>query len=633
MTFQRGAVILFLFCVSIPISQAGQSNSLMDISPDGKSLLVTNSDNGTVTVVDLNTRKALREIIVGNKPESVTWIGNGPTAVATVYREDKLVFFDAEKGNVLKELIVDDEPYGIITNKAGTRAWVTHEYPGLVSELDLKAMKVINKFPVGSYVRGISIAPDEKRLYVTEFYNGILHAVDLSTNKVVDSWKGHSTANLCRQVAIHPKRPKAYLPHIRSKIKAHQGAGSIFSHISTCTLLPKTDDDPKRRTSMSLDSFNGLAVVNNPWEIAISPDGTTMYIVYAGTNDMNIVRILNDDYKEIEAIGRLIRVGQNPRAVKVTPDGKHVIINNTLDFNVAIYNARTMRMEGKPITVCKPPKSPEWVRGKALFNTALGPMTRQRWISCFSCHPDGQMDGRTWNNPEGRRNTQSMMGMAHTHPLHWSADRDEVQDFEYTIRGKLMQGYGLFRGRITPKRGYQPTELSEVLSNRSKDLDALAIYSNSFRHTLSPHIPAKGKLSESASRGKELFFSKKVGCAECHSGPHYSDSSLKKPFRKYDVGTSKDDPFEKMGSKFDTPSLLRVYRTAPYLHDGQAKTLEEVLTKFNPEDKHGKTSHLKPAQIQDLVAFLKSLPYELPPEETPNTVRYRLTKKNIEQKE
>ena len=215
--------------------------------------------------------------------------------------------------------------------------------------------------------------------------------------------------------------------------------------------------------------------------------------------------------------------------------------------------------------------------------------------------------------------------MAHTHPLHWSADRDEAQDFEYTIRGPLMGGRGLLGGSMKPKRGFTPIELEEDLAGRSKDLDALAIYCNTFEFTtLSPHAAAPGKLSATAERGKKLFVSKEVGCAACHSGPYYTDSSLKKPFSLHDVGTGADDPTEKMGAKYDTPTLLGVYRTAPYLHHGKAKTLRDVLTICNKDDKHGKTSHLKKVDIDDLVEFLQSLPYETPPTETPNTVKYRV---------
>jgi len=153
------------------------------------------------------------------------------------------------------------------------------------------------------------------------------------------------------------------------------------------------------------------------------------------------------------------------------------------------------------------------------------------------------------------------------------------------------------------------------------------VYCNSFDFTLSPHIPAPGKLSPPAERGKLLFMSPKVGCAQCHSGPYCTDSRLQKPFNLHDVGTGDNDPTEKIGPKYDTPTLLGIYRTAPYLHHGKAKTLRDVLTTMNKDDKHGKTSHLRANEIDDLVEFLKSLPYEQPPSETSNSVKYRFTTK------
>src|SRR5262249_28267210 len=157
------------------------------------------------------------------------------------------------------------------------------------------------------------------------------------------------------------------------------------------------------------------------------------------------------------------------------------------------------------------------------------------------------------------------------------------------------------------KRGFEKVELKEKLGGRSKDLDALAIYTNSFEFThLSPHIPAPGKLSPEAERGKKLFLSKEVGCVKCHSGPYYTDSTLKEPYNLHDVGTGGEDKSERMGPLYDTPSLLGIYRTSPYLHHGKARTLHEVLTTQSKGDKHGKTSHLKPAEVDDLVAFLRS---------------------------
>jgi YVTN family beta-propeller protein len=604
----------------------------MDVSADGSRLLVTNPDNGSVTVIDTVGRQVLREIKVGEKPEGITWIGKGPLAAVTVYHEDRLVFFDAENGQVIKKLPVADEPYGIIANKEGTRAWVTHEYPGSVSEIDLKEQKVIREFQIAPFIRGLALSRDESRLYVTQFYTADLIALDLSSGKVVDTWKSQSTDNLCRNVVLHPRRPKAYLSHIRSRVNVVDSSGSIFPHMSICDVVPPNGS--KRRISIALDTYNAVHVVTNPWESAISPDGKRLYTIYAGTNDMNISEVIDDDYQEIRRVGSAISVGQNPRAIRLSPDGQTVYIYNALDFAVTMHRASDMRRLAS-VTVCQPPKSPEWVRGKILFNSALPPLTSRHWIACSSCHPDGHTDGRVWQNPEGLRKTPAMFGLAHTHPLHWSADRDEVQDFEYTIRGRLMQGTGLLNGSLKPKLGFEPTELEENLAGRSPDLDALAIYCNSFDFTLSPHIPAPGKLSPVAERGKQLFFSKEVNCARCHSGPYYTDSSLQKPFHLHDVGTGGDDPSEKIGPKYDTPTLLGVYRTPPYLHHGKAKTLRDVLTTCNKEDKHGKTSHLKPNEIDDLVEFLKSLPYEPPPDETPNTVNYRFTTKaqRIQRKE
>src|SRR5579884_2504063 len=615
------AAALF-FCPLCPVD-AGSSNSLLDITPDGQRLLVANADNGSVTVIDALTNKALGEIAVGDKPEGVAWIGNGPLAVVTVDNEAIVAFVDTTRGRVVEKLRVADEPYGIVVTKAGSRAYVTHEYPGVVSEIDLGRRQVLREMKAGERVRGLAFSPDEKRLYVTEFYTGVLIALDRETGTIVDRWTGHSSDNLCRNVVVHPRRPKAYLPHIRSKIEVIDGRGSIFPQLSICDLTPPNGQ--KRRTSFGIDTYNGVYVVTNPWEAALSPDGKRLYTIYAGTNDMNISEVVDDDYKEIKRLGFAVRVGQNPRAVRVSPDGKKVYIANTLDFEVAVHEANSLERLAR-IKVCEPPKSLEWVRGKILFSTANRPLTSRRWIACASCHPDGHSDGRVWHNPEGLRKTPAFMGLAHTHPLHWSADRDEVQDFEYTIRGRLMQGPGLLRGSLKPKIGFEPIELSEDLAGRSKDLDALAIYCNSFDFTLSPHIPAPGKLSAAAERGQRLFASDAVGCAKCHSGPYYTDSTLKKPFNLHDVGTGSDDPTEKMGPKYDTPTLLGVYRTAPYLHHGKAKTLRDVLTTCNQGDKHGKTSHLKPQEIDDLVAFLKSLPYEMPPKETPNTVRYRYFK-------
>jgi cytochrome c peroxidase len=178
-----------------------------------------------------------------------------------------------------------------------------------------------------------------------------------------------------------------------------------------------------------------------------------------------------------------------------------------------------------------------------------------------------------------------------------------VQDFEHTIRGQLMQGHGLIRGDVNPS-------LETPNRGLSADLDAMAAYSNSHKFTLSPH--AKKGLNAAAKRGRELFFAAETKCATCHGGPFYTDSQLETPFRLHNVGTGNDDPSEKMGPKYDTPTLLGIYRTAPYLHHGKAASLRDVLTTHNKNNRHGQTSQLTAGQIDDLIEFLKCLPYEDP---------------------
>lgn len=605
-------VVLHLLLGVMP-AIAGANNSLLDISADGKRLLAANGDNGTVTVIDALQRKVLREIAVGGQPEGVTWIGAGDVAAATCYRDGQVVFFNTDSGAVLKKLIVAAEPYGIVADRAGKRLWVTHEYPGTISEIDAEKQEVIRTIKAGSFVRGLALRADERRLYVSEFYTSNLLAIDLESGRIVDQWPGQSTENLCRHVLVHPRRAKAYLPHIRSRVHIIDGSGSIFPHLSICDLQRGED---RRRASFAMDTFNGVYVVTNPWEAAMSPDGKRLYVVYAGTDDVNVCAVVDDDYREMAPLGRPVTVGRNPRAVRVSPDGGTVYIYNSLDQAVGVYS-KDLHVQAT-IQVCAPARTAEWQRGKVLFNTALPPMTARRWVACSSCHPDGHHDGRVWQQPEGLRKTTALFGLAHTHPLHWSADRDETQDFEYTIRSQLMQGAGLYRGSLTPKRGFDKVELSMKLSGKSKDLDALASYSNSFEFPLSPHAPG-GKLTAAAERGMEIFFRADVGCANCHSGPYFSDSSLANS-KLHDVGTGSADESEKMGPRYDTPTLLGIYRTAPFLHHGKARTLHEVLTTFNRDDRHGKTSHLRTEAIDDLATFLQALPYEAPPTLTPNTV-------------
>ncbi len=600
MTLSRMLLIVFaagLIGGSANMAGAGQSNSLLDISHDGALVACANRDSGTVTIVDRATHAKRAEIAVGKHPEGVSFVGSSHTLAVAVYDEDRVILLDADSGAITQRIDVLDEPYGVVSSKDGRRLFVTLDYPGQVALIDPAAGKVMRTIEAGDFARGIAIAPDGSRLYVTQYYTGAVLAIDLASGQIADQWPGISNDNLARQIAIHPSRGKAYLPHIRSRVTAVHGEGSIFPYVS---VIDTAAGEGSRRRRIPMDAFLANFVTSNPWEAAISPDGRQFYVVFAGTDDMFACDVVDDDYREL-AYRKLVRLGRNPRAIRVAPDGQTVYVYNALDFTLVAYDAKSLAVKAT-VAVTDNPLGEEKLRGKILFYSALQPMVGRRWISCASCHPDGQQDGRTWHNPEGLRNTQWLAGLTWTHPIHWSADRDEVQDFEHTIRGPLMQGRGLIRGPV--QKDFGPPN-----KGLSADLDALAAYSNSHELPLSPH--AKSGLSAAALRGKSLFFADETKCAVCHRGPLYTDSAVQ-DLPMHDVGTGDDDPSEKLGPKYDTPTLLGVYRTAPYLHHGQAATLADVLTAHNRGDRHGQTSHLAPAEIGDLVEFLKSLPYEDP---------------------
>jgi cytochrome c peroxidase len=216
--------------------------------------------------------------------------------------------------------------------------------------------------------------------------------------------------------------------------------------------------------------------------------------------------------------------------------------------------------------------------GERHFNDAT--LCFQGWQACSSCHShDARVDGMNWDNLNdgigNPKNAKSLLLAHATPPSMWLGVRANA---EVAVRAGIRNS--LFT--------VQPPVVAECL-------DA---YLTSLQPMPSPRL-ANGRLSASAERGRAVFFNETVGCADCHSGPRYTD------LESHDVGTL--GRFDKSGERFDTPSLIEAWRTGPYLHDGRAVTLHEVLTIFQQNDQHGVTSHLTPRQLDDLVEFVLSL--------------------------
>ena len=114
-------------------------------------------------------------------------------------------------------------------------------------------------------------------------------------------------------------------------------------------------------------------------------------------------------------------------------------------------------------------------------------------------------------------------------------------------------------------------------------------YLKSLQPVPSPFL-VNGELSEKAKAGRKVF--DKLGCGECHSGPYYTDLKMHR------IGD--DIEFEE---GWDTPTLREVWRTAPYLFDGRAATMEEVFSVH----KHGIEKKVSKKEIEELTEYVNSL--------------------------
>lgn len=229
-------------------------------------------------------------------------------------------------------------------------------------------------------------------------------------------------------------------------------------------------------------------------------------------------------------------------------------------------------------------------------------MSLAQWISCNTCHFEGEHDGRTWFfGFAGPRNTTSLLGMVETYPLRWSGEWDESADSEFANRRENF-GAGLVEGSMNCSPSPPDCVSHPPNQGSSYDLDSLAVFIDSLRMPLSPHHAGGQPLTEAELRVQVLFHDSDVARVECHPPPLYTDLEM------HDVGTATPD--ERIGPAYDTPTLRGLYDSDPFFHDGSAATLYEALSRPTLGSEHDLTALLTGEQLQDLVAFLLALPYQ-----------------------
>jgi len=322
--------------------------------------------------------------------------------------------------------------------------------------------------------------------------------------------------------------------------------------------------------------------VGMPFAVDLSADGRTLWVANAASDSVSVIDL--DSQRKLAHID----VGANPRAIVLVADGTRALVNETLDGTLAIIDTATYAVL-RHVRLTRLTMDATMLAGKRLFHSAVRvDVAKDQWMACATCHFDGLTDRRTWLSfPDGPRNTTALFNLEDTLPLHWSGDLNEVQDVEATIRF-IQAGTGL---ASIPRLD----TLGTPLAGTSADLDALASFIRAIPAPPSPFVTDNAAIA----RGQAAFAD--LGCATCHPAPVYTDRT------RHDVGTGNaavERNGHGYGTAFDTPSLRALWLSPPYLHDGSAATLSDVLSRGSEHDVAAK---LDASTMHDLTTFLRSL--------------------------
>lgn len=572
------------------------SSSAIAVTALGDTVVAVNPTSNSASIVHIPTRGLVAEIPVGIDPRAVAVDDRRSLAYVANQGSDTISIIDLGLHKLVRSVPVGYRPAGVAVSPDGRLVAVAELGDDSVRLLDAESLATVQSVAVADRPCGLAFTPDGGRLLVTHLLSGEVTVIALEkparVAARVATWLNTAPAP---SVIVSESGARAYLPQTTAHGQGlnTQFDNTVFAKVSVLNLESLTHQTTEHISLPEKDQPVGL-----PWEAALIRGGGELWVLNAASNDVSVLDISNPIRVRRAAH---IAVGDNPRGIVASVDESEVYVNNTLAGTVSVIDAASYRVV-ETVTITEIPLPPVLLRGKRLFHSsAREELSQARWISCNTCHIDGEHDGRTWQLPYTgsvpagrtaviRRNTTSLLGMIETYPLRWSAEWDESADSEFSIRFEQF-GTGLIQGGMNPTLG-APNQ------GRSYDLDCLAAFLDSLAVR-----PRRRALTAAEQRGKAIFESPRTECARCHPAPLYTDLKV------HDVGTADGDG-EWFGPLIDTPTLRFVYDSAPYLHDGSAATLKEVLTTANKGDRHGVTSHLTEPEIEDLAAFLLALPYQ-----------------------
>ena len=598
-----------------------RSSSPIAVTADGQLILAVNPDSNSLSLIDSSAQKKIAEIPVGVEPRTVTVDDTGRCAYVANRGSDSVSVVDLAARAVITEVVVGDRPYGVIVSPTGDRLYVAEQGMDQVRILDTSSLATLAVLPTSDRPSGLAISDDGRTLYVTHLLSNTITVLTVQpfTIYLPLIFKGASAgqslnsqfsgpgsqlptstitlwpdSNLVQSIVLSPDGLRAYVPHTRSNTsnRALTFDTTVFPLVSLIDLTTRQHLVGQQFDLGTLDPPG----VGLPYDAAVTPDGEELWVLNAASNDISVIDLAG------RRLAAHIQVSDNPRGIVLSPDGRTAYVNNTLAGTVSMVDTASYTVTAT-ITVTRIPLPPALLRGKQLFHSSDRPdLARAQWISCNTCHFEGEHDGRTWFfGFAGPRNTTSLLGMVETYPLRWSGEWNESADSEFAIR-KENFGSGLIDGQMNCSLSPPDCANHPPNQGRSYDLDCLAAFIDSLQVPLSPAHAHGEPLTEAEWRGQAIFNDPTLGCITCHSPPLYTDQQM------HDVGTATPD--ERIGPAYDTPTLRGLYDSAPYFHDGSAATLYAALTRPSPGSEHDVRGRLVEPEIADLIAFLLALPFE-----------------------
>lgn len=623
-------------------------------SLDGSRLYVLCQQSGEVRVLDASTYAPIKTIAVGRVPRGFSLSPGGSRLFVANSWDDTISVIDTESLNVVATWHIGMEPTGVVEGPAGKYLYVANRISNDVAVLNAQTGSEVKRLAAGRGASYMTLAPGGKRLYVTHVYpnpapwrtqpKSEITVIDTATAEVVDRIPLLSIAGVFhvaftadgRLGAVAELHPKNLVPLTAVE------HGATFEN--TLTLFGA--DVGGKTIEVPLDNLEQYAA--RPFGVAFAPDRSRLYVTGSGSEEVVVIdvpRLLRYIHTHrgpivynLAAAGnyviKRIAVGHDPRGVAVSPDGRRLLVANRLDDTISVIDTgadtvvSTIHLAGskqlwllnvalkvfdevsntpegrKRCADChidaKHRNAPKMDlsrakevqalrRGEQTFYTAQ--YSFHGGIGCANCHIDSTFDGMQWDlEPDGLGrdilDNRLLEDIKDTAPFKWNGGNPNLP----TECGPRTEKY------FWRSQNYDDRTLAD-----------LTAYVNSLPPRPNRWRLPNGQLTPAQERGKEIFdrakdnFGKPIPltnrCNYCHSGP------LGTSRKKFDVGTKQ--PGDSTGL-FDTPQLVNVALTGPYLHDGKAATLEEIWTIYNPHDQHGRTNDLTKDELNDLIEYLRT---------------------------